>query len=217
MLIFVRKHRRPSYNLKQMTNPIQIVILFVLFIMANFIMANSFVTYGQSEHNIVQKMEGEVRAGLTIPVGGYHTGKSQIGASLGLEGRYNFKGTPWDCGLMLDLSTARRGYEHLYNDGYDRWQSNRTLALALTGDYNFRQGTKFNSFIGTAIGVAYNDVVGDKYFPSTGMSMMFAPRVGVELLYHFRIAAQLNLCKKGFSNLSLSLGLTIGGRPQKRL
>ncbi len=205
--IFVQKR---IYNLKQMTNLIQTVFLFIL-----FIIADSLAVYGQSKYNIVQKMEGEVRAGLTTPVGGYHTGKSQIGASLGLEGRYNFKGTPWDCGLMLDLSTARRGYEHLYNDGYDRWQSNRTLALALTGDYNFRQGNKFNPFAGTAIGVAYNDVVGDKYFPFTGMSMLFAPRVGVELLYHFRITAQFNISRKGFHNLSLAIGLTIGGRRQK--
>lgn len=160
-------------------------------------------------------MEGEVRAGLTTPLGEYHTGKSQIGASLGLEGRYNFKGAPWDCGLMLDLSTARRGYEHLYNDGYDRWQSNRTLALAITGDYNFRQGTKINPFVGTALGVAFNDVVGDNYFPSTGTSMLFSPRVGIEFLYHFRIAAQFNLCRKGYHNLSVTLGLTLGGRPKK--
>lgn len=187
------------------------VILFVL-----LIVINSVVAYSRDNDRIVQKMEGEVRAGLTVPLGGYHTGESQIGAALGLEGRYNFKGTPWDCGFMLDLSTARRGYEHLYHDGYDRWQSNRTLALALTGDYNFRQGNKFNPFAGTAIGVAYNDVVGDKYFPFSGMSMLFAPRVGVELLYHFRITAQLNISRKGFHNLSLAIGLTIGGRRQKK-
>lgn len=70
-----------------------------------------------AQTRIVQIMEGEIRAGLTIPFGGYHTGKAEVSASLGIEGRYNFKGTPWDCGLMLDLSTARRGYEHLYNDG----------------------------------------------------------------------------------------------------
>lgn len=133
------------------------VILFLL-----FAVACSVTAYSQGNPKIVQKMEVEARAGLTTPLGDYHTGKPQISASLGLEGRYNFKGTPWDCGIMLDLSTARRGYEHLYNDGYDRWQSNRTLALALTGDYNFRQGTKINPFIGTAIGVAFNDVVGDK-------------------------------------------------------
>lgn len=186
------------------------VILFILIVVTNTIAA-----YSQNNHNIVQIIEGEVRAGFTTPLGDYHTGKSQISMSLGLEGRYNIKGSPWDCGLMFDLSTARRGYEHLYNDGYDRWQNNRTLALALTGDYNLRQGTKINPFIGTAIGVAFNDVVGDKYFPSKGISMFFSPRIGVEILYHFRISAQCNLCRKGYNNLSVSLSLIIGGRPKK--
>lgn len=187
------------------------VILFVL-----LIVINSVVAYSRGSHRTVQMMEGEVRAGLTVPLGGYHTGESQIGAALGLEGRYNFKGTPWDCGFMLDLSTARRGYEHLYHDGYDRWQSNRTLAFAVTGDYNFRQGTKVNPFIGTAIGVAFNDVVGDNYFPSNGISMLFSPRVGVDLLYHLRVAAQFNICREGYNNLSVTLGLVIGGRPKKQ-
>lgn len=187
------------------------VILFLL-----FAVASSVAAYSQSDLKIVQKMEGEIRGGLTTPLGDYHTGKPQIGASLGLEGRYNFKGTLWDCGLMLDLSTACRGYEHLYNDDYDRWQSNRTLALAMTGNYNFRQGSKINPFIGTAIGVAFNDVVGDKYFPSMGTSMLFSPRVGVELFYHLRISTQYNICRKGYNNLSLTLGLTLGGRPKKQ-
>lgn len=102
---------------------------------------------------VVQMMEGEIRAGLTTPLGGYHSGKAQISGVLGIEGRYNFRGTPWNCGLMIELSTARRGYEHLYNDGYERWQNNRTLALATTGEYNFRQGTIINPFVGTALGL----------------------------------------------------------------
>lgn len=168
----------------------------------------------QAQTNTVQMMEGEIRAGLTTPLGGYHDGKSQVSATLGIEGRYNFKGTPWDCGMMLDLSTARRGYEHLYNDGYDRWQSNRTLALAITGDYNFRQGKKINPFVGTALGVGFNDVVGDKYFPSKGTSMIFAPRIGVEFMYHIRLTAQFNVCRKGYNNLGITVGFVLGGRPK---
>lgn len=164
---------------------------------------------------VVQMMEGEVRAGLTSPLGDYHTGKAQVSGSIGIEGRYNFKGTPWDCGLMLDLSTARRGYEHLYHDGYDRWQSNRTLALAVTSEYNLRQETKINPFVGAALGVAFNDVVGDKYFQSKGVSLLFTPRIGVEFLYHIRLMAQFNICRKGYNNFSLTLGFVFGGRPQR--
>lgn len=169
----------------------------------------------KTKASVVQMVEGEIRAGLTTPLGGYHTGKAQVSATIGIEGRYNFKGTPWDCGLMLDLSTARRGYEHLYNDGYDRWQNNRTLALAATGEYNLRQGTKINPFVGAALGVAFNDVVGDKYFPSKGTSMLFAPRIGVEFIHHISLMAQFNICRKGYNNFSLTLGFVIGGRPKK--
>lgn len=181
-----------------------------------FAVTNAIATFSQTNHNDVQIMEGEVRAGITTPLGGYHTGKSQASATLGIEGRYNFKGTPWDCGLMLDLSAARRDYKHLFNEGNSHWQSNRTLALALTGDYNFLQGKKVNPFIGAGIGVAFNDVVGDEYFPSKGTSMFFAPRVGVEIFYHCRISTQCNLSKKGHNNLSITLGLIIGGRPKKQ-
>lgn len=184
---------------------LKIIFLFVVLATASM----------NAQTKIVQMMEGEIRAGLTAPLGGYYTGKAQVSAALGIEGRYNVKGTPWDCGLMLDLSTARRGYEHLYNDGYDRWQSNRTLALAITGEYNLRQGTKINPFAGAAMGVAFNDVVGDKYFPSKGTSMLFAPRIGVEFIHHIRLMAQFNICRKGYNNFSLTLGLVLGGRPKK--
>lgn len=168
-----------------------------------------------AESPVVQMLEGEVRAGLTTPLGGYHTGKAQVSGTLGIEGRYNIKGTPWDCGLMLDLSTARRGFEHLFNDGYDRWQSNRTLAFALVGDYNMRQGTKINPFAGLAVGIGRNDVVGDKCFPTNGTSLYAAPRIGVEFLYHIRVCAQFNLCRNGYNNFGLSLGFVLGGRPKK--
>ncbi len=187
----------------------KIILVFV------FLLSQTVAVYSQGKIGITQILEGEIRAGLTTPLGGYHDGKSQISASVGLEGRYNFKGTPWDCGLMLELSTARRGYEHLFNDGKDRWQNNRTLGLALTGDYNFQQGKKINPFIGTAIGVAFNDVVGDKYFPTKGTSMLFSPRVGVEFLHHIRITTQFNICRKGYNNFSLTLGFVLGGRPKK--
>lgn len=170
----------------------------------------------KAESLCVQMLEGEIRAGMTAPLGDYHTGKAQISGTLGIEGRFNFKGTPWDCGLMFDLSTARRDYEHLYNDGYDRWQNNRTLGLAVTGNYNFRQGTKINPFVGMAMGVAFHDVVGDKYFPSKGTSMLFSPRLGVEFIYHIRLMAQFNICRNGYNNFSLSVGFVLGGRPKKQ-
>lgn len=189
-------------------SPMKKLNIILIFILA----ALSGKTYAES-HN-VQMLEGEIRAGLTLPIGGYHGGTAQVSAALGIEGRYNFKGTPWDCGIMLDLSTARRGFNHLYDDDSDRWQSNRTLSFAALCDYNFRQGKKINPFVGAALGIALNDVVGDDYFPSKGTSMLFAPRVGIEFIHHIRLMAQVNLSRKGYNNVSLTLGFVIGGRPK---
>lgn len=162
---------------------------------------------------VVQKFEGEAFFGFSIPVGGYHGGTSQISGAMGLEGRYNFKGTPWDCGVQLGLYSARRGYKSTY----DLWQNNRTLALfTIVGDYNFRQGKKVNPFVGSSIGFASNDVVGDDLFPSSGTSFLFAPRVGVELVHHIRLTGQLNICRVGYNNFSLSIGVVLGGRPKKQ-
>lgn len=68
--------------------------------------------------------------------------------------------------------------------------------------------------MGAAWAVAFNEVVGDKYFPSEGTSMLFAPRVGVELLYHIRLMAQFNISRKGYNNFSLTIGFVLGGRPK---
>ncbi len=178
-----------------------------------FLLSMCLFTFNvKAQTPVVQMMEGEIRAGLTTPLGGYHKGTAQIGATIGLEGRYNFEGTPWDCGIMLDISTACRDYNYLFNHGNDHWQSNRTVALAATSEYNLRQGTKINPFVGAALGVALNDVVGDEYFPGNGNSLLFAPRVGVEFLYHIRLMAQFNISRKGFHNFSRTLGFIIGRR-----
>lgn len=92
----------------------------VIKVLALLMLFSATLMRGRAETTIVQKMEGEIRAGLTLPLGGYHNGNAQVSGAIGIEGRYNFRGTPWDCGLMLELTTARRGYNHLFNDGGDR-------------------------------------------------------------------------------------------------
>lgn len=162
----------------------------------------------------VQMLEAELRCGLTLPIGSYHNGSAQVSGDLGIEGRFNLKNTPWDCGIMLELSTARRGFNHMFDDNLDRWQNNRTLGLAILGDYNFCQGKKINPFVGIALGAAFNDVVGDKYYPSKGVSMLLSPRIGVEFLHHIRLMVQINVCRKGYSNVGLTLGFVLGGKPR---
>lgn len=183
-------------------------VVLLLMLKLSMFMANA-------EEPEVQKLEGEVRMGLTTPVGTYHYGKAQTSLSLALEGRYNIESTPLDVGFMIDLSTARRSYKDFFREGFDYWQNNRSLVMAVLGDYNFHNGTKVNTFVGAALGVAKNDVVGDECFPSSGNSLYFAPRIGIEFLYHIRLMTQLNLCRKGYNNLSISIGLVLGGRPKR--
>lgn len=159
----------------------------------------------------VQRFEGELRVGFTGPLGGYHSANSLMGSTLGLEMRYNFEDSPWDCGLMVDISTARWEFE----PQSDMAQVNRSPAVALTGDYNFRQGKKVNPFVGAGVGVAFCDVLDFEYCPSPGNSFYFAPRVGVELFHHLRLASQFNITQRGFHNVAVTLGLVIGGRPKK--
>lgn len=163
----------------------------------------------------VQRLEGEIFAGFTVPLESYHGSTPQISVTMGIEGRYNFPNAPWDCGVMLALTGSQHGYSHLYDDGYDRWQNNRTLSFDVSSHYNFRQGKNVNPFVGCAVGIAFNSVVGDMYFPSEGVSMLFAPRVGIEFIRHIRVTSQFNICRKGYNNFSVALGFVLGGRPKK--
>lgn len=72
----------------------------------------SSIFNGNAENINVQKLEGEIRAGITLPLDNYRDGSSQVSGDIGIEGRYNFQNSPFDCGLMLELSTARRGFNH---------------------------------------------------------------------------------------------------------
>ncbi|MDE7179573.1 MAG: hypothetical protein K2N88_00015 [Muribaculaceae bacterium] len=174
-----------------------------------------------AESQVVQMMEGELRLGLGLPLESYTgygnvRGHGELGLCWGIEGRYNFKGTPWDCGLTFEMSPAIRRFNNPLNDGYDRHLANRIIALAAVGDYNFIQGKKINPFVGVELGVAHNDVQSDS-FPTWGgsTSMLFAPRAGVEFVHHIRLMAKFNICRKGYNTFALSIGFVVGGRPKK--
>lgn len=165
-----------------------------------------------SQSQKVQKFEGEFRAGFTAPLGGFHSANSLMGATVGWELRYNFTESAWDCGLMVDASTARWEFEPQSGMA----QINRTPALAVTGGYNFRQGKKVNPFVGMAVGVAFCDVTDFEYESWPGTAFYIAPRVGVEFFHHLRLTSQFNISKKGYHNVGVTLGLVIGGRPKKQ-
>ena len=185
-------------------------ILIRIYIVMTFLLYGHVSGYGKSLK--VQLLEGEIRAGYTLPVGSYHSGKPEISMCLGLEGRYNIPRTAWDGGVMLELSSARRKYCFQEDKRSNIWQGNRTLAFALTGAYNLRQGHKMNPFVGIGVGVGVHDIVGDDVFPSHGASGFFSPRIGIEMFHHIRFSLATNLSRKGYNNLALSIGIVLGGR-----
>ena len=49
----------------------------------------------------------------------------------------------------------------------------------------------------------------------TKLYPVFIPRIGVEIGYHLRTQLDFVIVRKGFSNVFLSVGGTIGGRAKK--
>lgn len=161
----------------------------------------------------VQNCEGEVLIGCSVPLGSYHSGSANLAPAFGLELRRNFSGSPFDAGIQLQLSGARR---HGFNHGkYCSDQTNRTLGIAFTGDFNCRQGHKVNPFVGCALGLGLNDVVGSRRYPSKHTSLLISPRLGVEFFHFLRVSAQFNVSRKGYHNFALNIGLVVGGRVKK--
>ncbi len=161
----------------------------------------------------VQRIEGGVSAGITMPLGGYHDGERLLTGMLGMSLRYNIKNSPWDCGVLMQLDCSRWDFWH--DPTSDDWQNNRTLTMAVTGAYNFRQGRKVNPYAGVALGMGFHDNVGDVMCDVDGCKPVIMPQVGVEFFHHVRLNAHMQLSRRGFNTYGLSLGLVLGGRPKK--
>lgn len=164
----------------------------------------------------VQRLEGEFNVGFTTPLGSFHDGKREIGADLGLELRYNIPQSKFDVGFLANLTTGVYDFKRISQG--ERWtftQSNRSINYVLVGDYNFKQGSKVNPYVGLGLGVAFYDVVSDKVYDNSGTGFIFRPRAGIELFHHLRIGAFFSIIRTGYTNFGLSIGGVIGGRPKK--
>lgn len=167
----------------------------------------------------VQRVEGGVFGGLSVPLGDFHKSNKDVGGGFGLELRYNYPTLPLDFGVQLALTTAKyngTAYDDYYVDGFKYDQSNRTYFVMALCDWNFRQGRMVNPFVGMGIGGGMNDTVGDDYYHvSRHATAVFMPRFGVELFHHVRFTLASHVSRKGFHNVQLNVGLTLGGRPKK--
>lgn len=102
----------------------------------------------QSNEVEVQRVEGELRVGLTAPLGGFHGGNATVGPAFGVEIRYNIPKSSWDMGFQINATTAIRKF---HSSNYTYEQSNRSVNYLLTGGYNFGRGKESQSIRGSRI------------------------------------------------------------------
>lgn len=160
----------------------------------------------------VQNFEGEASVALSMPLGSYREGHSEAGAGLGVALRYNVPSTALDAGVFVRLDCAQRSFPE---SGFSGNQNNRALCIGVSGAWNFRQGQKVNPFAEMGIAVALNDVVGSRAYPVKSTAAAFVPKIGCEFFHHIRVNAYCQFSRKGFNTYGLSVGLVIGGRPNK--
>lgn len=158
----------------------------------------------------IKRYEGEAYLGLTSPLGNYHQGKAIVGPELGLEIRCNLPYSKWDYGILANVSTSV--YE-LDGDTLSEWyweQSNRSINIMSVCDYNFRQESKFNPYIGLGVGISLYDTINEVVYDESGVAAVFRPRIGIELFRHLRIGAYANIIKHGFNNIGVKISGVIG-------
>lgn len=181
------------------------------------LLAAALPCLAHADNDGVGKLEGGISVGSTLPLGGGYGGKIKPGTVLNGEMRYNFANTGWDCGVMLQFNNSLRDFDMA--DKYFNYQDNSSDIVAVTGDYNFRQGARINPFAGLGIGFAiqYIDNLQNRFEDyHDKAAAVFLPRVGVELFHHVRVTLGAQISRRGFHTLDLSVGFVLGGRPKKQ-
>lgn len=185
----------------------------ILFLLLFTLIVNNGFSQSKSINNPirVQPFEASFLLGGTYPLSDCMNLSPSFNIGWGLETRYNLPLKPLSFGLLFEQTVAA----YNKNATYTKDETNRTTIIALSGDWNFGQGKKINPFVGLASGISsldlseYENVDESSYYP------VFIPRVGLEFGYHLRTQLDFVIVRKGFSNVFLSIGATIGGRLKK--
>lgn len=142
-------------------------------------------------------------------------GKETVGPLFGVAVRYALPDIPVDLGAEAGLSIAFRNKAFLRESGsYDDWAL-RTFSLALTGDYLFRNDSRFTPFVGVGCGLAQRVEI----LPSLGdhtdaseWGFIATPRAGVQVGKHLRFTLDMRVTQKDFNTVGLRVGYAFGGR-----
>lgn len=158
----------------------------------------------------LSNVEVELSDGLSLPIDSYHGGDAKVAMMSGVNFRYNFDDSPWDCGIAFGMDYACRKF--VAPDARQFKQKNRTTIFGISGGANFRQYQNVNPFVNMTVGIGINDVVGDKYIETKAVSAVFIPKVGIEFFNFIRTNLYCQLSRKGYNTVGLSIGLTFGGK-----
>lgn len=160
---------------------------------------------------LVQKFEFEGSVGVTYPITKFHKGIKKGGGDLCLELRYNIPRSPFDCGALINLTSAVYKFPASQDSYWTYKQTNQSVAYMVVGDYNFGQGNMINPFVGAGIGVAGGNAMDDEVYNVDSNSIIFRPRAGIEFVRHIRIGVFSSITRAGFCNIGFSIGGVIGG------
>ncbi|MBR5441153.1 MAG: porin family protein [Prevotella sp.] len=154
----------------------------------------------------VKRFEFEVKMEPNYPMDSYKSSSRNIGGSWGLEARWNMN-TPFDIGAEIYWGFADRDY---LGENF----SYRILSISTFVDYNFRRGQNVSPFVGIGLGDADCCVLEHKELGGSsddGTTIVFTPRVGVELWRHLRLTLDARIARKGYNTIGLSVGYAFGG------
>ena len=192
----------------------KIVFTFVLLL---YFMPGNARTDQSSINQRIRYLEGEVGVGISFGADKLNFDRSELGAVLYTEARYNIQRIPLDVGVQVGGTIFHR---ESFNAGRLDFKTENILVVT---DYNFRRYNKISFFTGIGLGYATLDnslpISFDDSKPNWGGfltgykkgSFCFMPRIGVELFHHLRMTFDYKLQEKANRHFGFSLGVVFGG------
>ena len=192
----------------------KIVFTFVLLL---YFMPGNARTDQSSINQRIRYLEGEVGVGISFGADKLNFDRSELGAVLYAEARYNIQRIPLDVGVQVGGTIFHR---ESFNAGRLDFKTENVLVVT---DYNFRRYNKISFFTGIGLGYATLDnslpISFDDSKPNWGGfltgykkgSFCFMPRIGVELFHHLRMTLDYKLQEKANRHFGFSLGVVFGG------
>lgn len=189
----------------------------IIFILAALLTLGTSDRASADDNCNLQNIEVELSAGLAWPMGSYDGGTGRTGSAFGVNLRYNLPKLPLDCGVFIQVLTAKRQYSSYFSDIYlgDYTLDNHTVGIGASCAYNLRKCAKVNPFAEIGIGVGLNFPPGDLGGNSCLTSPLFMPRIGVELWHIARVNCFMEVSRRGFNNVGVGIGIVLGGRPRR--